>query len=135
MNQAKALEKNNLEHILSPINTTGTLVPWIKVLEDGSSSEFKLVGHDGREYFVMSTSNVKESLPQYAWKEVKVIGVLNQSNRNLFPQKIFPKNSNDETNNIINWEITKRRNLIKNVAKKVNELVIIPIAVLAVLAS
>jgi hypothetical protein len=134
MNRAKLLERKNLDNVLTSASLLGTIEQYIKILHDGPP-EFKLVCPDGNEYLIIPTSSLKESLQQYSGKKVKVFGMLNRSNNTLLLQKIFIKDLNEDQNNMIDLQVYKRRQLLKKIARTVNELVIIPIAVLAVLAA
>ena len=121
------------ENILTPVTLNGVVVPWVKVLSDGRHSDYRLACASGVEYFIVADQEWKEVLSQYCWEEVKVKGLLNISNLTLIPQKIFPKGPTGERDNIIDLATGKSRELIKKLTKNVNDLVLIPAAVLAVM--
>ena len=121
--------KGYSENILTPVNLSGVVVPWVKVLSAGKESEFKLVCSSGLEYFFIADPEWKDVLTKYCWEEVKVIGLLNISNMTLIPQKVFPKGPRGEMENVIDLAAWKARNLVKKLAKKVCDNVVIPVAV------
>lgn len=123
--------KGYSENILTPVNLSGVVVPWIKSLSGTLESEFKLVCSSGLEYFFVVDPEWKDVLTQYCWQEVKVVGLLNIFNMTLIPQKIFPKGPRGETENVIDLAVWKGRNLIKKLVKNVNDHVVVPVAVLA----
>jgi hypothetical protein len=118
--------KGYSENILTPVNLTGVVVPWIKALSGGRESEFKLVCASGLEYFFVADPEWKDDLSQYSWEEVKVIGLLNISNMTLIPQKVFPKGPRGEMENVIDLASWKSRDLIKKLVKNINDLVVVP---------
>lgn len=112
------------EKQLTPVSLSGVLVP---------SSDYKLVSLSGFEYFIVADSQWEEVLPQYCWKEVKVIGLFNIANRTVIPQKIFPKGPTGEKENIINIPIWKNRKLAKKLVAHLSELVLVPAAICALM--
>ena len=135
LNKMKGIEKSYRENRLSPITISGVIVPWEKTLSDGSHSEYKLACGNGTEYLIVENSEVRNILPLYCWKEVKIVGLLNKSNMTLIPQKVFPRGPDGESSNVIDFSLWKNQNLRRKVLNKINELVVIPAAVFAVLAS
>ena len=127
-------KRESLENILRSVTLSGTIEQYIKILDDESPFEFKMVCADGREYSVAMGSSVK-NLSSYVDKRIKVFGLLNKSNNKLIVQKIVLQNSNEEENKTIELDYHRRRKLINKIARTVNELVIIPIAILAVLVA
>lgn len=145
VNKMKGLEKNIYplmtqeeryrENRLSPITVSGVIAPWEKKLSDGSRSEYKLACGNGTEYLIFENSKVRDVLPLYCWKEVKIVGLLNKSRMELIPQNILPQGSDGESSNVVDFSLWKDKNLRRKVLNKINELVVIPVAVFAVLAS
>lgn len=122
--------KGYVENILTPVKLSGVVVPWLKALSGGRESEFKLVCSSGLEYFFVADAEWKEILAQYCWNDVKVVGLLNVTNMTLIPQKVFPKGPRGEMENVINLNAWKGRNLFKKLVDKINDHVVIPVAVL-----
>ncbi len=120
------------ENILTSATLSGVLTPWAKKLTGGRTSNYKLISHSGVEYFIVAGDEWREVLSTYCWEEVKVIGLLNVSNMMLIPQKIYPKGPTGE--NAIDSASWKRREFFKKLVRSVNDLVVIPAAVYAVLA-
>jgi hypothetical protein len=135
MNHINIYKNTNLEKKLTSIRLTGTIEPFVSLLSEKNEMEYKFVTRDGCDYIIQASVSVKASLDQFVWQEVDAIGLLNSADGIFMLQKIIPKNSNHETENMIQLDVYKRKNVIKKIAKKVNDLVIIPLAVLAVLAS
>ena len=127
--------KGYSESVLTPISLTGVVVPWTKGLSGGRESEFKLVCSSGLEYFFVVDPEWKDVLSQYSWEEVKVIGLLNIANMTLIPQKVFPKGLRGEMENVIDLAAWKGRDLVKKLVKNVNDLVVVPGVVLAVMTA
>lgn len=129
-------EDSSFEHRLTPTTISGIVVPWEKTINnDKSFVEYKLACDNGDEYLILSNSEVADILPLYCWKEVQIVGLLNKSHMILIPQKVFPKGPNGESSNVIDLSVWRNQNVKRKVLNKINELVIIPAAVLAVLAS
>lgn len=124
-----------VENVLTPITISGVVVPWEKTINDKTSIEYKLACANGTDYMILSRSEVENILPLYSWKNVKIVGLLNESKMILIPQKIFPKGSDGEPSNVIDLSRWKIPGLRKKLMNKLNDFVIIPAAVLAVLAS
>ena len=122
------------ESVLTPVNLTGVIVPWIKALSGGRESEFKLVCSSGLEFFFLTDSEWKDVLSNYSWEEVRVVGLLNRSNMTLIPQKVFPKGPREEMENVIDLASWKGRDLIKKLVKNVSDLVVVPGFVFAVMS-
>ncbi len=122
-------KKRYSENILTPVNLTGVIMPWIKEMSGERDSEFKLVCPSGLEYFFIADSEWKNILARYNWNQVKVIGLLNVSNMTLIPQKVIPTNPPAEMENVIDLAHWKGRNLIKKLVKNMNDLVVAPTAV------
>ena len=123
-----------VENILTPISLSGVVIPWSKELREGQNSDFKLVCSSGLEYFIVADSEWRDILSWYSWEEVKVIGLLNVSNMTIIPQKVFPKGPTGEKENVIDLAAWKSREFVKKLVKNVNDLVLIPAAVCAVMA-
>ncbi|MGZ3745058.1 MAG: hypothetical protein ACXWRE_08855 [Pseudobdellovibrionaceae bacterium] len=130
---AKASERGN-ENILTPVNLPGTVVPWSKALSNGRESDFKLMGPDGPEYFIVADAEWRGILSFYCWEEVQVIGFVNRTNRTLIPQKIFLKGQRGEVESILDLTLEKNRELRKKLIRNLNDLILIPAAVWAMLA-
>jgi hypothetical protein len=123
-----------VENVLTPISLSGVVIPWSKEIRKGQSSDFKLVCSSGLEYFIVTDSEWRDILSWYSWEEVKVIGLLNVSNMTIIPQKVFPKGPTGEKENVIDLAAWKSREFLKKLVKNVNDLVLIPAAVCAVMA-
>ncbi len=123
-----------VENILTPISLSGVVIPWSKALSSGRNSDFKLVCSSGLEYFILADPEWRDVLSWYSWEEVKVIGLLNVSNMTIIPQKVFPKGPTGEKENVIDLAAWKSRDFVKKLVKNVNDLVLIPAAVCAVMA-
>lgn len=123
-----------VENILTPISLSGVVIPWSKALSGGRNSDFKLVCSSGLEYFIVADSEWRDVLSWYSWEEVKVIGLLNVSNMTIIPQNVFPKRPTGEKENVIDLVTWKSREFVKKLVKNVNDLVLIPAAVCAVMA-
>ncbi|HEY8270040.1 MAG TPA: hypothetical protein VIG33_04080 [Pseudobdellovibrionaceae bacterium] len=124
----------SMENILTPVNLSGIIVPWNKALGSGRESDFKLVCSNGHEYFMAADSEWRQTLPTYCWEEVKVIGLLNLSNMTLIPQKIFPKGPRGEMENLVALARGRGQVLARKLVKNINDLVIVPAAIWAVMA-
>lgn len=123
------------ENILKPVTLSGVVAPWNKSLGGGRTSDYKLVSDSGLEYFIVADSEWRDVLSRYCWEEVKVIGLLNVSNMTLIPQKVYPKGPTGEKENVIDLAAWKSKALVKKLIKNVNDLVVVPAAVWAVVAS
>lgn len=135
LSEMKGIEKRYRKNRLSPITISGVIVPWEKTLSDTSRSEYKLACGNGTEYLILENSEVRDVLPLYRWREVKIVGLLNKSDMTLIPQKVFPQGPDGESSNVIDFSLWKNQNFKRKVLNKINELVVIPAAVFAVLAS
>ena len=122
------------ENILTPVTLSGVVVPWVKTLNDGRDSDYKLACASGIEYFIVADQEWREVLAQYCWEDVKVKGLLNVSNLTLIPQRVFPKGPTGERENVIDLAAWKGRDFVKKLTKNVNDLVLIPAAVIAIMA-
>ncbi len=125
--------KGYAENILTPVTLSGVIAPWTKSLNGGRTSDYKLISYSGLEYFIVADNEWREILSKYCWEDVKVIGLLNTSNMTLIPQKVYPKGPTGE--NVINLASWKSKELVKKIVKNVNDLVVIPAAVWAVMAA
>jgi|GEM_PF-4356732 hypothetical protein len=123
------------ENRLTPIEVTGLLVPSETVLSDGTRTEYKVTCGNGTEYFIQTSSRTRDLLTLYRWNEVQIIGLHNEANDIVIPQKVFPKGSDGESSSVIDFELWRNKNVARKVLNKINELVIVPAAVLAVLVS
>lgn len=122
-----------VENVLRPATLSGVIVPWTEDIKDGRESDYKLVCKDGREYFFVTDSYWESVLSWYSWDDVTVKGLLNTDKMTLIPQKIFPKGPTAENDNVIDLVVSKTRGVIKKIGKNLNELVIIPAGLLAVM--
>jgi hypothetical protein len=120
------------ENVLTPVTLTGVVVPWDKDVSPNPNSEYKLVCTSGPEYFLVTNDEWRSVLSWYSWEEVKIAGLLNTANLTVIPQRVFPKGPKGEKDNVIDLALWKSREAIKKIAKNVNELVLVPAAVLAV---
>jgi hypothetical protein len=120
------------ENILTPVNLSGTLVPSAERPNCEQTSDYKLIGYSGLEYFIISDDEWREVLSTYCWEEVRILGLLNASNMTVIPQKVYPKGPKGE--NIIDLASWKRKEMLRTMIQKVNDFVVIPAAVWAVLA-
>lgn len=123
------------ENILKPVTLSGVISPWNKSLDGGRRSDYKLVSYSGLEYFIVADSEWRDVLSRYCWEEVKVIGLLNVSNMTLIPQKVYPKGPTGEKENVIDLAAWKSKSLVKKLIRNVNDLVVVPAAVWAVMVS
>lgn len=114
------------------ISQTGVLIPWTKRLGD-SISEYKFVCKDGSEYFILADSDWREILAWYSLGEVKIIGLLNISNRSLILQKILPKNLYSDKERTRDLALRKGKELLKTIVKTAHDLVFIPAAICAMM--
>lgn len=122
------------ENVLTPVSLTGVVIPWEKGLNGGRNSDYKLVCSSGLEYFIVADREWKEVLSFYRWEEVKVIGLLNVSNMTIIPQKVFPKGPTGEKENMIHLARWKGSEFVKKIAKNLNDLVLVPAAICAVMS-
>lgn len=120
------------ENVLTPVMLSGVVVPWDKKVSTTQNSEYKLVCTSGLEYFLVANDEWRSVLSWYSWKEVKIVGLLNTANLTLIPQRVFPKGPKGEKENVIDLALWKSREAIKKITKNVNDLVLVPAAVLAV---
>ena len=125
--------KGHLENILTPVTLSGVVAPWTKNLSGGRTSDYKLIRNIGLEYFIVADDEWREVLSTYCWEEVRVVGLLNVSNMTLIPQKVYPKGPTGE--NVIDLASWRRKAIVNKMVQKINDLVVIPAAVLAVLAA
>jgi hypothetical protein len=144
LKKAKGIEKNQTtslggstkgysENSLTPVTLSGVVAPWTEDLKVGRTSDYKLISNSGLEYFIVADDEWREVLSTYCWEEVRVIGLLNVSNMTLIPQKVYPKGPTGE--NVIDLASWKRREFVKKAVQKINDLVVIPAAVWAVMAA
>jgi hypothetical protein len=133
LNFKNSKDSFRVKRILRPVSLTGVIVPWSKDLGDGRISEFKLACLSGIEYFIVADSQWREVFANLCWTEVKVIGLLNPSEKTLIPQKVIPKGPLDKDRNIVDLSEWKVRKLLKSIVDNVNELVFIPAAIVALM--
>lgn len=124
--------KGYSENVLTPVTLSGVVVPWDKQVSATRNSEYKLVCTSGLEYFLVVNEEWRGVLSWYSWEEVKVVGLLNASNSTLIPQRVFPRGPKGEKENVIDLALWKSREAVKKITKNVNDLVLVPAAVLAV---
>ena len=123
------------ENRLTPIEISGVIVPVKNILRNKTHIEYKLKCDHEKAHPIETTSQMRNLLNLYRWKEVRVVGLLNESSGAVIPQKILPKGSDGESSNIIDFNLWKNKKLTRKVINKINDLVIVPSAVLAVLVS
>jgi hypothetical protein len=123
-----------VENILTPMTVSGVVVPWEKTINDKTQIEYKLACDNGTDYMILSRSEVENILPLYSWKSVNIVGLVNESKMLLIPQKILPKGPDGESSNVIDLSRWKKLGLRKKLMNKLNDFIIVPAAVLAVLA-
>lgn len=115
--------------LLTPVTLSGVVVPWEKRIGPTGASHYKLVCHNGLEYFFVTESEWQNVLSLYRWEEVKVVGLLNMSNKTIIPRKIFPKGPKGEKEEkVIDLAMWQGRNAIRKMSKNVSDLVLIPAA-------
>lgn len=122
------------EGALTPVILTGVVLPWDKPMNDGRTSDFKLVCSSGSEYFIVADSHWRQELSHYRWEEVKIKGLLNAAHMTLVPQRVFPKGPSGERKEAIDLATWRGRDLVKKLTKNVTELVLVPAAVIAVMS-
>ncbi len=105
------------ENTLTPIKISGVIIPSVKTLAAGQVSDYKVVCSSGLEYFIIANSEWRKILSCYRREEVKIVGLLNSSDMSIIPQKIFPKGPS--------WD---RRDFVRELVKKGNDLGLIPAA-------
>lgn len=123
---------NKSKHSLTPVTLSGIVAPYGKSISSSRNSDYKLIGSSKLEYFLVADDEWREVLSKCCWEEVEVIGLLNVGNMTLIPQKVYPKGTAGE--NVIDMATWKRKEAVKKMVKTLNDLVVIPVAVLAVLA-
>ena len=128
-------ESRYIENIFISISLTGKIIPWKKILRGGRKSEFKLVCSNSLDYFFEENSEWHDTLQKYCHQEVCVIGLLNLSDRIIVPQRIFPKGALEDNENVIDLALWRSRKIAKKLMKNVNDLILIPAAVCAVMMS
>lgn len=119
-------------NILKPVTLSGVVVPWDKELSPNRKSEYKLVCTSGLEYFLVANDEWCSVLSWYSWEDVNIVGLLNTADLTLIPQRVFPKGPKGEKENVIDLALWKSREAMKKMTKNVNELILVPAAVLAV---
>ena len=121
-----------LESDFTSVALSGIVVP--RKNEPGTirNFDYNLVSASGLEYFLVANREWRNVLSAYSWEEVKIVGLLNTANRTLIPQKVFPKGPKGERENVIDLALWKSREAMKKIAINVNDLVLVPAAVLAV---
>ncbi len=125
--------KGYSENILTPVTLTGVVAPWKETLSSGRTSDFKLICHSGLEYFIIADDEWRKVLSTYCWEEVRVVGLLNVSNMTLIPQKVYPKGPTGE--NVIDLASWRRKEIVSKMVQKINDFVVVPAAVFAVMAA
>ncbi len=124
--QPTGSSRNHTENVLTPVRLTGVLVPKINGISGGPDAEFKLVCPGGFEYQLCASTGWKEVLAQYSLEEVKVIGLLNITNKILVPQKIFPKGSQGELEKVIDLAEWNERNFVKKLVADLGHIEVAP---------
>lgn len=126
--------RRHVENVLTPVSLSGIVVPWSKAFVGGRNSDFKLTCSSGLDYFIVADSEWREVLSWYQWEKVNVIGLLNVSNMTVIPQKVFPNGPAGDKENVIDLAAWKYRKFLKKLVKHVNELVLVPAALCALMA-
>lgn len=126
--------KGYSENVLMPVTLSGVIIPWNAELAGGGESDYKLACSSGNEYLIVADSQWKSVLASYCWEDVKIIGLLNSANMTLIPQKVYPKGPTGEKEKVIDILSWKSRESIAKVVKKINDFVVVPAAVWAVMA-
>lgn len=127
--------KGYTENVLTPITLSGIVTLWNLNVDYGEISDYKLISYSGLEYFIIANSEWRRILSKHRGEQVKLIGLLNISNMTLIPQKIFPKDPSGKKENIIDIAAWKSNEQLAKIAKNVNDFILVPAAILAVLAS
>jgi hypothetical protein len=129
-----SIQNQTKDGFLTSVTLYGVIVPWTKPMADGRTSDYKLASVSGFEYFIIADAEWKAVLSRHCWEEVKVKGLLNVSTMTLVPQKVFPKGPTGERDNVIDLSAWKGRDFVKKLTHGVADLVLVPAAVLAVMA-
>ena len=122
------------DNTLTPIKLSGVIIPWVKTLGGSQTSDYKIVCSSGLEYFIIADTEWRGVLSCYSCEEVKIVGLLNSSNMTIIPQKIFPKGPTGEKEDVIDLTAWKGREFVKKLVENVNDLGLIPAAMLAGIA-
>jgi hypothetical protein len=125
--------KRHIENVLTPVSLVGVIVPWSKKFIGGRASDYKLVCPKGLEYFIIRNSEWKEALSWCSWEEVQIAGLLNIAEMTIILQKIFPKGPIEKNENVIDMNKWMNRKFLKKMLKTVNELVLVPAAICAMM--
>lgn len=134
-NPNHALEKPTRRYsknVLTPVTLTGVIVPRGKDVSFNRNSQHKLVCTSGIEYFLETNEEWRSVVSYYCWEEVEIVGLLNTANSTLIPQRVFRKGPKGEKENVVSLALGKSREAIKKIPEYVNELILVPAAVLAV---
>jgi hypothetical protein len=123
-----------MEKVINSASLTGVVVPCKDDSGGGRTFDYKLSCSGGFEYFIDAAPEWKRVLSFYSWEEVKVIGLLNVADRTIIPQKVFPKGPTGEKENVLPLFRWKEGDFVKKLVKNVNELVLVPAAICAVMS-
>ena len=130
---AKTPTRRSFRRNISRISLSGLLIPWVKMI-GGRRSEFKLVCSSGLEYSILSGPEWREILRQFSWREISLNGFLNLLSGTLVPRKVVPKSPIKDGEKIIDLAARKSRYLIQKLLRNVNDFVLIPAALWAIIA-
>jgi len=122
LNLVSEPRKGYSENALTPVTLSGVIAPWTESLSGGQTSDYRLISNSGIHYFIIADSEWCEVLSTYCWEEVRVIGLLNVSNRTLIPQKVFSKGPTGE--NVIDMATWSSKEFVKKMLRSINDLVV-----------
>ena len=128
--------KGPIRNILTPVTLSGVVTPCNQELVDGRSCDYKLVTSSGLEYFIVADSEWRSVLSTFCWEVVNIIGLLNICNMTVIPQKVFPKGPTGEKEKLIEvaeWDRGKFVRKAKKIAKTVNDFVLVPGVLMAMI--
>jgi hypothetical protein len=114
------------------VTLSGVVIPWNQRPHPIQRGDFKLACASGSEYFILSTEEWRSVLSCYCWREVKIVGLLDSTNLTLLPYRVVPSGPKGEKENLIVLSWRKGRKKLRKLAEKINDLILVPAAVLAV---
>lgn len=120
---------------LTNVSLSGVLAPCRPSLNQEQNLNYRLLGYSGLEYFLISDKEWRETLSRYSWQEVKIVGLLNISNKTLIPQKIYPKGPIAAKMNQNQPAVLSGKKIFKNFIKDLNHHIVLPLSVLAIMIS
>ncbi|MGZ3722679.1 MAG: hypothetical protein ACXVA9_07115 [Bdellovibrionales bacterium] len=130
---AKNAIPEGVEKVLCQVTLSGVVTPQLRKIGAARASEYKLVCADGSAYFLVADAKWRRVLSQLSWLEVRVVGLLNPSNRSLIPEKVLPKGPKGERGNA-GVALTGVGDLLKNFTKTAGDLAFVSAAVWALIA-